>query len=385
MNILLVCNYKGSWPYIPNLSKRLASLSYNVDILDIGEFRFFTVNNSNVLANYQIVPNFLLKLPFIRKYFRNKITRKFLRKLNKKYDVVNLHYATKIYSYFLNEFRAISNKVILNMWGSDYYRDRFNRETEIRQMQIYDSVDEILFANEIFQKSFCAYYLSNYNRSYLNKSAVVRWGIDNIEVMEKIKLTEDRRIICQHFGIDPNCIIITIGYNASIYQQHIKIIRSILEIRSNFLDKIVLMLPMTYREDEEGYIERVRSFLDINSFNYLLISSFMTDIDVARLRLITDIAINMQTTDDLNASIQEHLYSGKIVLAGDWLPYEVFSEYGIYLERVSFENLSTTILKIYDDYDNYLNKFKNNVDKIYKFSSWEFNLPFWVDHFCLVS
>lgn len=381
MKILIVCNYEGGIRYISNLIKQLKVLDYHVDILDIGQYRFSHVNNINNIDYKRVVPTYFLKIPFIRKFFRIFIMKTFLKNLDTKYDVINLHYATKVHSFFLRDFKNLSNKLVLNMWGSDFFRDRFNKKIELKQLKVYNSVEKILFANEYFQKEFVDYYLKNYQLNYLGKSSVVRWGINMIDTMKNISSREDRNDICRFFNINEDSLVLTVGYNASIYQQHIKIIDSINKIRENFLDKLILMLPMTYREDQKDYIANVISLLDSYSLNYKIFTKPMIDDDVARLRLITDIAINMQTTDDLSGSVQEHLYTGNIVVCGNWLPYKVYFDNGIHLELVSFENLSEKLVDILYNFKCYKNKFNENPSKIYKFSSWEYNLPKWVEAF----
>lgn len=381
MKILIVCNYEGGIRYIPKLIKQLKVLNFHVDVLDIGQYRFSYVNNLNILEFKEVVPTYFLKIPFIRKFFRIFIMKAFLKNMDTKYDVINLQYATKVHSFFLRDFRNLSNKLVLNMWGSDFFRDRFNRKIELKQLKIYNSVDKILFANEYFQKEFVDYYLINYQENYLAKSSVVRWGINMIDTMKTVGSREDRNEICRFFNIDEDSLVLTVGYNASIYQQHIKIIESIKKIRENFLGKFILMLPMTYRNDHKGYTENVRSLLDSYLLNYKIFTEPMMDDDVARLRLITDIAINMQTTDDLSGSIQEHLYTGNIVVCGDWLPYKVYFDNGIHVELVSFENLSEKLIDILCNFKSYKNKFSENPSKTYTFSSWEYNLPKWIEEF----
>ncbi|MEM4260508.1 MAG: hypothetical protein QXG00_04685 [Candidatus Woesearchaeota archaeon] len=381
MRILIVCNYEGSKPYIPNLVERLLSLNYNVDILDIGNFYFIKTNNVCYIDTKNKIHPLFFKIPLMRKYLRIVITKNFIKKLETKYDVVNLHYASKIYSHFLKELKIIGGKLILNMWGSDFYRDRFNKNTEFKQLKVYDYVDKILFASEYFLKTFNNYYLATYRRNYQSKLSVVRWGIDIIDKIKFIRNNEDKKNIRQYFNIPEDYIVITVGYNASIFQQHTKIIQKIKELKEKFFKKIYLLLPMTYREDKKNYIEEVRSLLNSFSVKYLILINYISDLDIARLRLVTDIAINMQMTDDLNASIQEHLFAGNIVVCGDWLPYKVYTDNGIHIEFVSFDNLSAKLYDISLNFDSYSKKFNENVDKVYKFSSWEYNIQSWVNVF----
>ena len=60
----------------------------------------------------------------------------------------------------------------------------------------------------------------------------------------------------------------------------------------------------------------------------------MTDDDVARLRRVTDIYINIQKMDQLSGAMLESLYSGSVVITGDWLKYQVLCDEGVFLHKV---------------------------------------------------
>ena len=67
--------------------------------------------------------------------------------------------------------------------------------------------------------------------------------------------------------------------------------------------------------------------------------------DIARLRIACDIVINVQTTDSLSASIQEHLMAGARLIVGDWLPYGIFERIGADIRRVDTRAAITEALE----------------------------------------
>lgn len=68
---------------------------------------------------------------------------------------------------------------------------------------------------------------------------------------------------------------------------------------------------------------------------YSIIEDFLSEEQVSALRLIGDVFIQLQTTDALSASTQEHIYAGARVIVGSWLPYSFLLENGVCFETVS--------------------------------------------------
>jgi hypothetical protein len=98
----------------------------------------------------------------------------------------------------------------------------------------------------------------------------------------------------------------------------------------------------------------------------------------AELKILTDIVVNIQITDTLSASLQEHLYAKNILLVGEWLPYKIFDENGIFYMKTSCEKLSENISYCIDNLDVLKQKTKNNYMKIKSLSSWDFVSRDWL-------
>lgn len=379
MRVLIVCNYDGSIPYIPILINKLAAKNIQFDILDIGLSKFHSQKDIHNFTITNIVHPFFLKIPLIRKYLRRLCTKSFLKKLNIQYSVVNFHYASTRLIELFPEIKNISNYFVLNMWGSDFYRDRFKNGVEKSQLFIYNFVDKIAFANEYFLDIFCNHYKMEFRIDLSKKSYIVRWGIEIVDLMQKISSIESKEKMCGVLGIPTNRIIVTVGYNASSYQQHEKIIESIAKLEKQVLKRLFIVVPMTYRGEKADYAIRVEGLLKLKELDHIVYLKELSDQNIARLRLISDITINMQITDDLSASIQEHLFSGNIVICGEWLPYGVFLDQGIRIDLIKIEDLESRLIYILQNLNKYQEDFNGNRDLVYQFSSWSNNIFSWVN------
>lgn len=140
--------------------------------------------------------------------------------------------------------------------------------------------------------------------------------------------------------------------------------------------KIFLFLPMTYLLDEE-YAAQIEDRLKELNVPYQIQKARLSLYQNLSMRIRTDIVINFQTTDALAAPIQEHLYCGNVLIAGDWLPYDVFIENGIYYCKSSLDEVSNNIKSVVSSLGSYKERCHNNRLAIHSLTSWEVIAPKW--------
>jgi hypothetical protein len=129
---------------------------------------------------------------------------------------------------------------------------------------------------------------------------------------------------------------------------------------------------------QKKYLNHIESLLKQVGIPYCFFSKHLSNEENATLRVVTDIAINIQITDLLSASLQEHLYAGNILLAGEWLPYQIFDEHSIFYIKISYQNMLEKLSYCIDNLDMLKEKTKANHDKIKNLSSWKTVTPSWV-------
>ena len=88
------------------------------------------------------------------------------------------------------------------------------------------------------------------------------------------------------------------------------------------------------------------------------------------MRIISDIAICIQNSDGLAASVREHIMAGSVFIGGDWLPYTLFLEEGMYFRPTSLDNLSNTIEDVIENIKEEKRKCQKNTELMYNHSSW---------------
>src|SRR5690606_7299055 len=102
---------------------------------------------------------------------------------------------------------------------------------------------------------------------------------------------------------------------------------------------------------------------------YLLISKSLSDVDVAKLRIETDITINIQISDAFSASLQEHLFAQNLLLVGDWLPYQILTDNQVFFKQTRIDSLSNNIADCIQNFENYREQTLGNTKKLHELSS----------------
>jgi hypothetical protein len=216
-----------------------------------------------------------------------------------------------------------------------------------------------------------------YLPSACDKIRVARFGIYQLKYIDEIIYNNSNYSlpILQNDSLK-NKIVITCGYNASKGQQHEKIINALQKLDFRQKNTIFLFFPMTYGI-KKGYLNYIENLLQQTKIPYHIFSTHLSDKENSALKVLTDIVVNIQITDTLSASLQEHLYAKNILLAGEWLPYKIYDEANIFYLKTSYNELANNISCCIDNLDVLKEKTKENHLKIKKLSTWETVVPDW--------
>ena len=100
---------------------------------------------------------------------------------------------------------------------------------------------------------------------------------------------------------------------------------------------------MTYNGTDR-YIRQVADAAKKTGCEYRVIRHYLTDEEVADLRIMTDIYINAQTTDAFSGSVCENLFAGTILINAEWLRYQEFKDYDFqYLEFQDMDEIGRLV------------------------------------------
>ena len=322
--------------YTPISQKHLIDSIIHHTVDDAYEITGFNVNDWT-FNNGSTELSFLFKcLKLLKKipYFGQRITNRFvtllLIQLSKKFDYVDVTFFMPIYYSFLDYLIKVGKPYKITIWGSDFYRAY---EKDLQKKRVYLNKAKVIHVEtEIFKNNILKRFPE------LDKRIVVcNYGIDLLEVIDSKR--NDKDLVQEARGR----IVITCGYNATKGQQHDLIISSIQKLPKATKDKLFLFFPMSYGAPDNNYINYVEEELTESGIPFRIFKDRLSENELAQLRLQTDIVVNIQITDALASSLIEHIYAGSLLIVGEWLPYSIFTDYGIRYIKTSIEDLSTNL------------------------------------------
>lgn len=289
--------------------------------------------------------------------------------LSKGYDLIIVHYVGEHTAKWGLIGKHFTKKLLLSFWGSDILRE--NKANKTVRKAIKASYGVVISTSEINEKFHVLYgdeFDSKIRRAY--------YGSNVIELIDGITDLDD---IKKKLGIDTNKIVISIGYNKMIQQQHLKVLDEIISLPVEIRNKIHLVLRLTYGNGDEDYVASIKNTVSKTGCSSTVFESFLTDKEVAEITAVTDIFIHAQTTDARSASMCEHLYAKCLVVNPSWIEYSDLKDSVFYLRFNSFDELSTIITDNLVNKNNslYKDKLSANTDAIYSLCSWDCFVPGW--------
>lgn len=266
------------------------------------------------------------RIPKIRVLWYEYRLRRALKK-NGPYDVIHLHFVSPEKFRYIRGLIKPGTQLVASFWGSDIYRQATKSLWKLQKH--LDSCSSITLSGERMLHTFQKIFGSRYNRVVRQ----VYFGVTIFKAIDEAIKTLGKYQSKVQLGINPESIVVAIGYNRMEAQQHDKVLEVLGGIPEEVLKKITLVLPFTYGECTDDYETKVLTLLhDLPSAN-LVVRGFQTADRVAVIRLATDIYINAQTTDAFSASVQEYLYAGALLLNPVWLEYYELKGWGIYYQE----------------------------------------------------
>lgn len=314
--------------------------------------------------------SYLYKIPKLKMLLYGLAYLRILKKLKRQYDICHIHYLSGNYFLSVNEIKKRSKKLIVTVFGSEYYKS--SSLLKFFQKKIAKEANVITFANENTLRAFHKTFSVKRENLIIQKYGLTI--LDTIKKLKDIPVNSLKQTL--HFSRD--AFVITCGTNGSPHQQHIKIIEALQNIKTHLPDNYIFVFPLTYG-GEKTYIQKLESILKISGLKYILFTTFLDENKLSSLRLVTDILIQVQTSDQLSGAMQEHLYARNVVITGSWLPYEEFLKNEVFFETInSPEDLDKKLLEIIQNISLYRDKVKNNPEKIYLMSGQENTINSWV-------
>lgn len=286
-----------------------------------------------------------------------------------KYDVAQLLWIEEIWAYFSEEIRNKFVKLNLCVGGSDFYRAS-KQDLEFKR-KLIETADLITAETTQTIQEFSRYYNID-----CDKIKLLPFGLEVINHINQVYDSDNQ--IRAKFKIPLDKIIVTCGHNAIKAHQHLKLIEYLKEIPEKVKKEAVFVFPMTYPANRDEYINEVRRKLEEYELPYVIIRDFMDFKSMGEYAVISDLMIHVQTTDQLSSTMLEEMYAGSVVIAGDWLPYRMLHDNGMYfLDAHSIQDAVNKMEEVVLDLDYFKDKCKINKDIIWRNHSWEALIPRW--------
>lgn len=280
------------------------------------------------------------------------IYQTFIKPVN--YDVLHFHFCTRANLEYLH-FIKNDTKVICSFWGSDLWRisnrrDNFYVSKALENAQIITvQTPEMALALK-----------AKYGNHLSDKVRDLRFAISSANY-EAINFYRNDAEVLQEFRqkhqFDEGKFLVLLGHNAHQENNHIKMIEALKSLPEGYKNKIIFILHLSYGRKEQ-YLTDLKNVVHQSlDLEFRIIDSFMNPVEIAKLRLLTDVMIHAPISDALSGTMTEVLYAGNTVIAGGWLPFGILRRKQIQFEEFEkFEDLSTvleqTIKKLEDGFTN---------------------------------
>ena len=368
MKIIFIFNLAYKTPFFYELVDRLHRSGKEVIVYDFISSKKYMPETGQIQSlNPFFGAKIILKLRYFRRLIIPYINRETISQEFNKADIVNIHYVEKSYVQYSKELKKRSAKLIVTFWGSDFLRaDRARRSKYIPLLTACDEISMV----EGIQEKFKQYY-----KQFEKKVRTSFFGLSQLDVIKKVNVSDIQRFKSK-YNLTNESIYITIGYNASPAQQHLLLIDKLIILSDVLKDKIHLFVPLTYIGDK-NYINKIIEKLNESGIKYTAFTNFLDENELATLRKISNITLNIQKTDAFSGSISESIMADNIVLVGDWLPYTIYEEWAIKIFKSNLDEYESKIIDILENFDFYFQQIQGNSEKVYNQLSWSAILPQW--------
>ncbi len=303
--------------HIENIIK--STNEYEIYILSLNEavnfLEFYAKNKITIVVNVRTKG---------RKLWRFLLeTAHKIRQINRDFDYIHVHCVDRVLLSLAETLSGKRAKIIISYWGSDIYRKE--ERAFFKEEPYLKWVSHITFINREMQEIFESYY----GLKYREKCQLLDFGNGCMENMLSVSLKYKDKLMeyaKSAFAFPHNKIIVGVGYNGAVIQQHAEVLNEMKKLPSHIRSQLFIFLHMGYGVIEEERENRIKTILEDMQCEYLISKEFMMGERLALLRYAVDIYINGERTDAMSATVLEYLYGGKVVVNPLWLQYKFLQE-----------------------------------------------------------
>ncbi len=326
----------------------------------------------------------------ILKSVRNTVTYKHNKEIFSpildEYDIINFHSLTPGTLSFINYIINPHTKIILSFWGSDLFQVwGFESEGKNKSNKYYEQLTAMKRADLITVHSYEMEraVIAKYGPGMKNKIVRALFGIkdDIFNLIDDAKKSNSDNNFLSKYNIPENKIKVTVGYCGDPICNHLPTLDEIEKIDRATKEKLHLLVPMTYGNFTNEYVDTVIQKLNDSKVSYTIFDKFLSIDDLVKLRVTSDIMVMMNKSDALSASVSEEVYAGNILISAIWLPYSPLRLEKIFFFETDFGQLAETLIYVVNNYNDVKVKSAQNPERIKNLTASNKTLRKWINIF----
>jgi ribosomal protein S17E len=336
--VLIVFPFSHQFSFVEGKCMFLRDHGVDVDafLIDFSKIKFYSFSKGAkpfVVSLLCFFFNFLKNIPGFYHIGLNKlIPQTIFKAIINRYDIIEFSGVYSENRLKMAEYaKSKGKKVNVAIWGTDFYgiSDYENDWHE----NLFSIADIITIGSRKMENDVNAAYPQFSNKVFLKID-----GLKQLEVLKDIldgKIDKDLSFLDERAS---NKIVLTIGYTGRTWQQHFYVLDALSKLEETQKNKLFLIMPMTYDANPE-YMSYIESRLARLGIPFQILKKRLSLIQNLSMRTVSDIAVCIQNTDGLAASVREHIMAGSVFVGGDWLPYKLFQDEGMYIRLTSVDGL----------------------------------------------
>jgi len=290
--------------------------------------------------------------------------------LFRKYDVTVVFYPCRQSALMGKINRPFTKRLILSFLGSDILRAASPDRTVMSALGKANCIT--ITTPEMKEK-----FQSVYGHAFDTKIIRTGFGANGFEALDAVLERADS--LRKEYDIPEDKVVVSVGYNKMVNQQHMKALEAIATLSEELRSKMHLILRLTYGDGDAEYVAGIKNLVSQLGCSCSYYESFLSDEKFAELTCLTDIFVHAQTSDAKSASMCEHLYAGCIVLNPSWIEYSDLKDRIYDLKFADFDDLGLMLKENLVRKENYPDKDKlcANKQAIRELCSWDSYVPMW--------
>lgn len=351
-------------------SQKISERGFDVDVICIDDLHI--IKNSKIEWGYltRIILKYGKYTTILGRIIKSIFFNYFIYRILQKYDIIDLHgfveYDLKLAAYC----RQHNIQYDITLWGSDLMRAD---EARIQRMKIgFDGCRFIKSTDNLYE-----ILVDKYANQYETKNRIVYFGNNDYDEIDSLSTNELVHFKKELYGELEEKVIVVCGYNGIKYQNHKLMIQSFKLLADKYKSIIHLVFPMTYGAQPE-YIKEIRELLEQTGYSYTIFDSFLSNVEVAAIRKLANLVVNIQKTDAFSGSLQDHLYCEEVLLIGEWLRYTALDKENVFYLKTSLKDLTHKIDDAIANLDKYQQMCRGNHEKLKQLTSWASVIDQWV-------